>query len=106
VTKPLRMPAGDGVRVHNDQRGSPVVPGVGQQYPEQSVSSMEGRPPDRAFEHRQLLAKRQVLKRDRAMSAADQCQRPKQKEKCSQYESSCRLVDTQINRHDRRSCPC
>ena len=34
----------------------------------------------RALEHRQLLTECQVLKRDRAMSAADQRQRPEQKE--------------------------
>ena len=51
---------------------APVPPGVSEQYPKESISRTERRTLDRALEHRQLLTEGQVLKRDRAVSAADQ----------------------------------
>ena len=63
------MPAHDGVRPHDDQGRAPIPPGVGEQHPKQSISRAEWGPRDRALEHRQLLTERQVLKRDRAVSA-------------------------------------
>jgi hypothetical protein len=71
---------------------------MAQQQPKQSISSVNGRPRGRALEHGQLLAERQVLQRDRPMSAADQSQGPRQKENRSQHAPSCRVLEPQINR--------
>ena len=60
-------------------------------------------PRDRAPEHRQLLAERQVLKRDCAVSAADQCERSEHYDERGQHELSCRATDHRINRLGWRS---
>jgi hypothetical protein len=73
-----QIPPADCIRPYDDQRPPPVLPRVAQQQPKQSISSLDGRSWVRALAHRQLLAERQVLKRDRAMFAADQRQGPKQ----------------------------
>ena len=48
-------------------------------------------------EQRQLLTESQVLKRDRAMSAADQHEGTEQDEKGGQREQSCAAIDQRIN---------
>jgi hypothetical protein len=50
-----------------------------------------------APEHRQLLAECQVLKGDRAVSAADQCERSEHDDERGQHELSCRTPDPPIN---------
>ena len=87
------MPTDHRLGLHDDQGRTPVSPRVREQHPKQSISRTEWRTLDRALEHRQLLSEGQVLKHDRAVSAADQCQRPKQKENRTQSESSCRVVE-------------
>ena len=51
---------------------------------------------DCAPEHRQLLTEGQVLKRDRAVSAADQREGTEQEEKRGQHERSCAAIDQRI----------
>jgi hypothetical protein len=75
----------------------PVPPGMGEQQPEQSISIAEWGPRDRAPEHRQLMAEREVLKRDCAVSAADQCKRSEHYDMRRQHELSCRATDHRIN---------
>jgi hypothetical protein len=87
------MPAYDGVRPHDNQRRAPVPPGMGEQHPKQAISMAEWGPRDRAPEHRQLLAERQVLKCDCAVSAADQCERSEHYDERGQHELSCRPTD-------------
>jgi hypothetical protein len=60
-------------------------------------------PRNRAPEHRQLLAERQVLKRDCAVSAADQCERSEHDDERGQHALSCRATDHRINRLGWRS---
>ena len=65
------MPTDHRLGLHDDQGRTPVSPGVSEQHPKQSISRTERWTLDRALEHRQLLTEGQVLKRDRAVSAAD-----------------------------------
>ena len=86
LAKRDHVPVGDRLHGSSDRRILPCAgpsaspPRAAQQQPKQSISSVDGWPRIRAREHRQLFPERPVLKRDRAMSAADQGQRPKQKE--------------------------
>ena len=66
------MPTHDGVRVHDDKGGAPILPRVGEQHPKQSISVAELRTPHGALEHGQLLMECQILERDRSVSTADQ----------------------------------
>jgi hypothetical protein len=77
------MPTDHRLRLHDDQGRPPAPPGVSEQHPKQSISRAEWRTLDRALEHRHLLAERQVLKRDRAVSAADQREGTEQDEKAA-----------------------
>ncbi|MGZ7007929.1 MAG: hypothetical protein ACXVLX_20180 [Ilumatobacteraceae bacterium] len=70
---------------------------MSEQHPKQSISGTKRRTLDRALEHRQLLTQRQVLKRDRAVSAADQREGTEQDEKRGQHERSCAAIDQRIN---------
>ena len=70
---------------------------MSEQQPKQSISIAEWGPRDRAPEHRQLMAEREVLKRDCALSAADQCKRSEHYDKRRQHELSCRATDHRIN---------
>ena len=45
------MPTHDGVRVHDDQGGAPILPRVGEQHPKQSISVAELGTPYGALEH-------------------------------------------------------
>jgi hypothetical protein len=83
--------------LHDDQGRTPVPPGVNEQHPKQSISRTEWRTLDRALEHRQLLTEGQVLKRDRAVSAADQREGTERDEKRGQHERSCAAIDQRIN---------
>jgi len=83
------MPTHDGVRVHDDQGGAPILPRVGEQHPKQSISVAELGTPRGALEHGQLLTEGQILERDRAVSTADQRERSKRDDERSQHESSC-----------------
>src|SRR5947207_1813538 len=76
---------------------APVPPGVSEQYPKESISRTERRTLDRALEHRQLLTEGQVLKRDCAVSAADQGEGTEQNEKRGQHERSCVAIVQRIN---------
>ena len=83
------MPTHDGVRVHDDQGGAPILPRVGEQHPKQSISVAELRTPHGALEHGQLLTECQILERDRSVSTADQRERSKRDDERSQHELSC-----------------
>jgi hypothetical protein len=70
---------------------------VSEQHPKQSISRTERRTQDRAFEDRQLLTEGEVLKRDRAVSAADQREGTEHDKKRGQHERSCAAIDQRIN---------
>jgi hypothetical protein len=59
---------------------------MSEEYPKQSISMAEWGPRDGALEHRQLLAERQVLERDGAVSAADQGERSEHDDERGEHE--------------------
>src|SRR5262249_53642748 len=69
---PLTMPTHDGVRVDEDERGSPAPPRCGQRDPEQSVPARDSHSSAGAFQCDQLLSQRQVFTNQFAVSAAGQ----------------------------------
>jgi hypothetical protein len=83
--------------MHDDQGRMPPPPDESEQYPKQSISRTESRTLDRALEHRQLLTEGHVLKRDRAVSTADQREGTEHDEKRGQHERSCAAIDQRIN---------
>lgn len=91
------MPSDDRLGLHDDQRRTPVSPRVSEQHPKQSISRTEWRTLDRALERRQLLTEGQVLKRDRAVSAADQREGTEQDKKRGRHERSCAAIHQRIN---------
>ena len=91
------MPAHDCVRLHNDQGGAPISPGIGEYDPEQSISVAEWGTLGSAREHRQLLTGRYVLERDGSVSTAEQREGSEQDDKRSQHELSCRAIDQESN---------
>ena len=91
------MPTYDRVRLHNDQGRSPVSPHFGEQDPSQSISLVEGGPLCGTLEHRQLLTERQVFKRHRSVSTAEQREGSEQDDKRSEHELSCRAIDQESN---------
>ena len=101
ASEPLPMPTDDRLGLHDDQGRTPVSPGMSEQHPKQSISRTEWRTLDRALEHRQLLTEGQVLKRDRAVSAADQCEGTEQDKKRGGHERSCAAIDQKINQSRR-----
>jgi len=72
ATELLAMPPDDSVRVHDDQRGSPMPPRVDEHHQKESISTTEFGTFRGALEYRQLLTESQILKRDRSVSTADQ----------------------------------
>src|SRR6266581_2575014 len=72
ASEPLPMPTDYRLGLDNDQSRTPSPPDLSEQHPKQSISWTKSRTLDRALEHRQLLTEGQVLKRDRAVAAADQ----------------------------------
>ena len=62
-----------------------------------SISRTERWTLDRALEHRQLLTEGQVLKCDRAVSAADQLEGTEQDDNRGQHERSCAAIVQRIN---------
>ena len=95
------MPTDHRLGSDDDQGRTPVSPGVSEQHPKQSISRTEWRTLDRALEHRQLLTEGQVLKRDRAVSAADQREGTEQDKERGQHERSCAAIDQRINQSRR-----
>ena len=91
------MPTDHRRGLHDDQGRTPVPPGVSEQHPKESISRTEWRTLNRALEHRQLLTQGQVLKRDRAVSAADQCEGTEHDEKRGWHGRSCAAIDQRIN---------
>ena len=69
------MPAHDRVRLHDDQGRAPILPCLGEDHPEESISRAELGTPDGAPKDGQLLTQCQVLERDGAVSATDQPER-------------------------------
>ena len=65
------MPADYCVRLNDDQGRAPVPPRLGEQDPKQAIPVAKWGTLDRVPEHRQLLTERQVLERDRSVSAAE-----------------------------------
>jgi hypothetical protein len=70
------MPPDDGVRLHDHQRGAPVLPDSRQGDPKQSIAAFEARAVRGTFHRRQLLPKRQVLQDQFPMAAERQRQCP------------------------------
>src|SRR5712691_7543733 len=97
ASEPLPKPTDHRLGLHHDQGRTPAPPGLSEQYPKQSISWTEWRTLDRTLEHRQLLTEGQVLKRDRAVSAADQREGTQHDEKRGQHERSCAAIDQRIN---------
>src|SRR6266851_1505616 len=97
ASEPLPMLTDHRLGFHDDQGRTPAPPGVSEQHPKQSISRTERRTLDRALEHRQLLTEGHVLKRDRAVAAADQREGTEQDEKRGQHERSCAAIDQRIN---------
>jgi hypothetical protein len=87
----------DGVRLHDDQGRTPVSPRVGEQDPKQAISAVEWGTLDGPLKHRHLLTQRQVLKRHRSVSTAEQREGSEQDDKRSQHELSCRAIDQESN---------
>ena len=61
--------------LHDHQGGAPLPPRVGEQYPKEPISWVELRAFTDTRQRGQLLTKRQVLKGNRSVSAADQTDR-------------------------------
>src|SRR6266700_2460883 len=91
------MPAHDRIRLHDDQGRAPISPHVGEQDPEQSIWVAEWGPLGGTPEHRQLLTKRQVLKRHGSVPTAEQREGSEQHDKRSQHELSCRAIAQESN---------
>jgi hypothetical protein len=66
------MPAHGGIRPDEDQCAAPVPPRLGKHDPEEPVSRAKLRSFAGARQSSQLLTKRQILKRNRSVTAADQ----------------------------------
>jgi len=77
------VPAHDRVRLHEDHRGAPISPRVGEQNPKQSISAAEWGTLGGTPEHRQLVTERWILKRDGSVSTAEQRQGSEQDDKRS-----------------------
>jgi hypothetical protein len=71
---------------------------VGEHHPRQSISVPELGTLHSAREHGQLSTERQILERDRPLSAADQRERSKRDDERSQHELSCPAINHRINR--------
>jgi putative endonuclease len=91
------MPTDHRLGLHDDHGRTPVSPGVSKQHPKQSISRTEWRTLDRALEHRQLLTEGQVLKGNRAVSAAHQREGTEQDKKRGRHERSCAAIEQRIN---------
>ena len=66
------MPSDDGVRFHDNQRGTPVPPSSRESHPKESVARPEAAS-RRSVEGCQLLPQRQVLQDQFPMAAERQC---------------------------------
>ena len=97
------MPAHDGVRPHDEQGAPPVPPRLGEQDPEDSIALAKLRAFCGACQRSHLLTEREVLKRDRSVSAADQSDRAESYDQRRQHALSCRRFELKINRRTGRS---
>src|SRR2546426_3396337 len=84
------MPSDDRVRLHDDQGAAPVPPGFGEQDPKEPIARAKLRSFCCARQGGQLLTEREVLERDRPVSAAHQSDRSE--EHTSELQSPCNLV--------------
>ena len=75
ASQPLAMPAHDGVCLHHEQGATPASPGPGEHDPEESIAQSKTRSLGGACQRSQLLAKRDILKRDGPVPATDQSDR-------------------------------
>lgn len=92
------MPPHDSVGVHNDQRGAPIPPRVGEQHPQQSISGAELGALHGPLEHRQLLTERQILECDRSVSTTDQLEASEHDDEAASMSYPVPQPTTGINR--------
>jgi hypothetical protein len=71
--------------LHDHQGGAPLPPRVGEQDPKEPIRRAELRAFTDTRQRGQLLTKRQVLKGNRSVSAADQTDRSEQYDKRCQH---------------------
>jgi hypothetical protein len=71
--------------LHDDQGGAPVPPRLGEEDPKESVARVELWALGRAPPGGQLLTEREILERDRPMSAADQTDRSEEYDQRRQH---------------------
>ena len=74
------MPPHHGVGLDDDQGGAPLPPPLGEEDPKESVPRAEFWALDRTRQRGQLLTEREILERDRPVSAADQSDRSEEYE--------------------------
>ena len=74
------MPSHHGVGLDDDQGGAPLRPCLGEEDPKDSVRRAKFWALDRARQRGQLLTEREILERDRPVSAADQSDRSEEYE--------------------------
>jgi hypothetical protein len=84
------MPPHDGVRLHDHQRGAPLMPTLCEQDPKESITCAKLRALTSPREGGQLLPKRQVLKSNRSMSPAHQADRSEEYDQRCQHAIFCR----------------
>jgi len=71
----LAVPPHHGVGLDDDQGGAPLPPRLAEEDPKESVPRVEFWSLDRTRQRGQLLTEREILERDRPVSAADQSDR-------------------------------
>ena len=86
------MPAQHRLGLHDDQGGTPLPPRFGEHDPKESIAHAELWAFDGARQCGLLLTERQVLKRDRSVSAADQRERSEHDDERGQHAVSCRAT--------------
>jgi hypothetical protein len=92
------MPPQHRLWLHNDQRGAPLPPSVGEEDPKEPISWAELWAVASTRQCGELLTKRQVLKGNRFVSAAHQADRSEEYDKRRQHAASCRVFGDRINR--------
>jgi len=92
------MPPYDRVGLDEDQRLTPIPPGVSEQDSKESVTRAKPGVLDSALQSGQLLAKRQVLKSHGSMTRADQTDYTEEDNDRRQHGPSCRRLSNRFNR--------
>jgi len=80
LAKAAPLPSQDSVRSHDHEGLLPPGPDSGQPDPEEAITSAEGWPGHRSFQHGELLTQGQILEGQVAVAAQEEGEKPKQVE--------------------------